>query len=61
VVSSRLGFLREVRGTTFELIVSDPSLHILVLEANNHIVACTYLNIIPNFSRSIAPTQLLKT
>jgi len=45
---------------TFELIVSDPSLHVLVLEADDKIVATTYLNIIPNLSRSIAPYAVVE-
>ena len=45
---------------TFERILTDPSLHLLVLEADGAIVATTYLNIIPNLSRSIAPYAVVE-
>jgi GNAT superfamily N-acetyltransferase len=45
---------------TFERILADPALHILVLELDGEIVASTYLNIIPNLSRSIAPYAVVE-
>lgn len=44
----------------FEAILASPALHLLILEADDEIVATTYLNIIPNLSRSIAPYAVVE-
>ena len=44
----------------FEQIVDDPALHLLVLEEDGGIVATTYLNVIPNLSRSVAPYAVIE-
>ncbi len=46
--------------TTFERIVDDPALHLLVLEDDHQIVATTYLNVVPNLSRSAAPYAVVE-
>jgi len=45
---------------TFERIVDDPMLHVLVLEEDHQITATTYVNIIPNLSRSAAPYAVVE-
>ena len=45
---------------TFDRILADPSLHLLVWEVDGAVVATTYLNIIPNLSRSVAPYAVVE-
>lgn len=45
---------------TFERIIADPGLHIIVLEVGGRIVATTYLNVIPNVTRSAAPYAVVE-
>ncbi|TVR26655.1 MAG: GNAT family N-acetyltransferase [Ilumatobacter sp.] len=44
----------------FERIIDDPLLNLVVLERDARIVATTYLNIIPNLSRSAAPYAVIE-
>ncbi len=46
--------------STFERIIAEPALHLLVLEDSGKIVATTYLNVIPNLSRSAAPYAVVE-
>lgn len=45
---------------TFDRILDDPSLSIMVLEHENRIVATTYLNVIANLTRSAAPYAVIE-
>ena len=45
---------------TFEHILGSPGLHLFVLEVDGVIVASTYLNVIPNLSRSVAPYAVIE-
>ena len=44
----------------FEHILSSPGLHLFVLELNEVVVATTYLNVIPNVTRSASPYALIE-
>lgn len=46
--------------TVFEQILATPSLHLLVLERDRFVVATTYLNVIPNITRSAAPYAVIE-
>lgn len=46
--------------TTFEKIIADPSLYLLVVEIDGEVVATTYLNVVPNLSRSVAPYAVVE-
>lgn len=54
VLSDRSGLL------AFEQILNQPMLHLCVLEVDSEIVATTYLNIIPNLSRSARPYAVVE-
>jgi predicted GNAT family N-acyltransferase len=45
---------------TFEQILASPGLHLFVLELDGNVVATTYLNVIPNLSRSVAPYAVIE-
>jgi GNAT superfamily N-acetyltransferase len=45
---------------TFEQILASPGLHLFVLELDRAVVATTYLNVIPNLSRSVAPYAVIE-
>jgi GNAT superfamily N-acetyltransferase len=45
---------------TFVEILADPDLHILVHELEGAIVATTYLNVIPNLTRSASPYAVIE-
>ena len=45
---------------TFENILAAPGLHLFVLELDGAVVATTYLNVIPNLSRSVAPYAVIE-
>jgi hypothetical protein len=45
---------------TFEQIMASPGLHLFVLELDGAVVATTYLNVIPNLSRSVAPYAVIE-
>ena len=44
----------------FGQILSTPGLHLFVLEADGAVVATTYLNIIPNLTRSASPYAVIE-
>jgi GNAT superfamily N-acetyltransferase len=44
----------------FEQILASPGLHLFVLELDGAVVATTYLNVIPNLSRSLAPYAVIE-
>ena len=44
----------------FEHILASPELHIFVLEVDGEVVATTYLNVIPNLTRSAAPYAVIE-
>ncbi len=45
---------------TFQQIRASPGLHLFVLELDDAIVATTYLNVIPNLTRSAAPYAVIE-
>src|SRR5258708_5458391 len=45
---------------TFEQILASPGLHLFVLELDGAVVATTYLNVIPNLTRSAAPYAVIE-
>lgn len=45
---------------TFERILAAPGLHLFVLELDGAVVATTYLNVIPNLTRSVAPYAVIE-
>ena len=45
---------------TFEQILASPGLHLFVLELDGAVVATTYLNVIPNLTRSVAPYAVVE-
>ena len=47
-------------AAAFAQILHSPGLHLFVLEANRAIVATTYLNIIPNLTRSASPYAVIE-
>lgn len=44
----------------FDKILEAPGLHLFVLEADGFVVATTYLNIIPNITRSASPYAVIE-
>lgn len=44
----------------FEQILDDPALTILVLEQHGRVVGTTYLNVIPNITRSASPYAIIE-
>jgi GNAT superfamily N-acetyltransferase len=44
----------------FKRILDTPGLHLFVLEVDGDIVATTYLNVIPNLTRSAAPYAVIE-
>jgi N-acetylglutamate synthase-like GNAT family acetyltransferase len=44
----------------FEQILRSPGLHLFVLEAEGAVVATTYLNVIPNVTRSASPYAVIE-
>jgi len=44
----------------FDQILQTPALHLFVLEVNRSVVATTYLNVIPNITRSAAPYAVIE-
>jgi GNAT superfamily N-acetyltransferase len=44
----------------FEQILSSPLLHLFVLERDGAVVATTYLNVIPNMTRSASPYAVVE-
>ena len=46
--------------TSFDAILANPCLYIVVLEERGRIIATTYLNIVPNLSRSAAPYAVIE-
>ncbi len=44
----------------FEEILRSPGLHLFVLERNRAVVATTYLNVIPNITRSASPYAVIE-
>jgi GNAT superfamily N-acetyltransferase len=47
-------------AAVFELILGSPGLHIFVLELDGAVVATTYLNVIPNLTRSASPYAVIE-
>ncbi|MEV6265135.1 GNAT family N-acetyltransferase [Streptomyces sp. NPDC051784] len=47
-------------AAAFAQILSSPGLHLFVLEADGIVVATTYLNVIPNLTRSASPYALIE-
>lgn len=45
---------------TFAEILASPGLHLFVLEHDGVVVATTYLNLIPNLTRSVAPYAVIE-
>ena len=50
----------EIGSAVFRRIVENPGLHLFVLECDDSIVASTYLNLIPNLSRSASPYAVIE-
>ncbi|WP_424705406.1 N-acetyltransferase family protein [Kitasatospora acidiphila] len=49
-----------VAATTYARILESPGLCLFVLERNGAVVATTYLNVIPNLTRSAAPYAVIE-
>jgi GNAT superfamily N-acetyltransferase len=47
-------------AAAFEQILRSPGLHLLVLELDGVVVATTYLNVIPNVTRSASPYAVIE-
>lgn len=47
-------------AAAFKQILHTPGLHLFVLEADGAVVATTYLNVIPNLTRSAAPYAVIE-
>jgi GNAT superfamily N-acetyltransferase len=47
-------------ATAFARILGSPGLHLFVLEADGAVVATTYLNVIPNLTRSASPYAVIE-
>jgi GNAT superfamily N-acetyltransferase len=47
-------------ATAFDRILSSPGLHLFVLDLDGAVVATTYLNVIPNISRSASPYAVIE-
>jgi GNAT superfamily N-acetyltransferase len=45
---------------TFAQILDSPGLHLFVLEVDGVVVATTYLNVIPNLTRSVSPYAVIE-
>jgi len=45
---------------TFKQILEAPGLHLFVLDADGTVIATTYLNVIPNLTRSAAPYAVIE-
>ncbi|MGZ6955017.1 MAG: N-acetyltransferase family protein [Acidimicrobiia bacterium] len=45
---------------TFERILATPGLQLFVLELDGVVVATTYLNVIPNLTRSVSPYAVIE-
>ena len=45
---------------TFQQILDSPALHLFVLELDGVVVATTYLNVIPNITRSASPYAVIE-
>jgi GNAT superfamily N-acetyltransferase len=50
----------EVGSAVFRKIVENPGLHLFVLECDADVMASTYLNVIPNLSRSASPYAVIE-
>lgn len=48
-------------AAAFDQILSSPRLHLFVLEVSGVVVATTYLNVIPNITRSASPYASSRT
>jgi len=46
--------------SVFQTILDSPGLHLFVLESEEAIVATTYLNVIPNLTRSASPYAVIE-
>jgi GNAT superfamily N-acetyltransferase len=47
-------------AATFQQILHTPGLHLFVLEADDAVIATTYLNVIPNLTRSASPYAVIE-
>lgn len=47
-------------AAAFEQILGSPGLHLFVLEIEEAVVAATYLNVIPNITRSASPYAVIE-
>jgi len=47
-------------AAAFDQILKAPALHLFVLEVNGSLVATTYLNVIPNITRSASPYAVIE-
>ncbi|MFI6262855.1 GNAT family N-acetyltransferase [Micromonospora sp. NPDC051006] len=47
-------------AAAFQQILDSPALHLFVLERDGAVVATTYLNVIPNISRSASPYAVIE-
>jgi len=47
-------------SAAFDQILTSPGLHLFILELNGAVVATTYLNVIPNLSRSASPYAVIE-
>ena len=47
-------------AAAFQQILSSPALHLFVLERDGVVVATTYLNVIPNLTRSASPYAVIE-
>jgi predicted GNAT family N-acyltransferase len=47
-------------AAAFDQILKAPALHLFVLEVNGSVVATTYLNVIPNITRSASPYAVIE-
>jgi GNAT superfamily N-acetyltransferase len=47
-------------ASTFARILSTPDLYLFVLEVDGVVVATTYLNVIPNLTRSVSPYAVIE-
>lgn len=47
-------------AAAFEQILRSPGLHLFVLEADDLVIATTYLNVIPNLTRSASPYAVIE-
>src|SRR5258705_11776974 len=47
-------------AAAFQQILNSPALHLFVLELDGVVVATTYLNVIPNITRSASPYAIVE-